>query len=114
MNDYQIRYNRTTTHIDGLTVRTQGSELNYSQNVCGALTRGGMAVGKSFNTPAEALRAAKASNRKVCKNCQAAAEAMIEAEKVAEVPAETIEWAWTRETAPALRDQWGNLAIASW
>lgn len=78
MNAYTIRYNRTTNHIEGLEVRTAGSDTAWSMSACGALTRGYLAVGKSFDTPEAALAAAGLS-RKLCKNCKSAAEAAIEA-----------------------------------
>lgn len=84
---YTIKYNRTTSHIDGLAVRTTGGGndmgdhvSDYSQNACGSLTRYTFAEGKSYGTVAEALHAAETSGRKLCKTCKAAAEAMITAE----------------------------------
>lgn len=78
---YTLKSNRTSIHIQGLTERSKGSEMNYAQSACASLTRSGhrMSAGASFDTPTEALKAARlrarASSRKVCKNCEAAAEA---------------------------------------
>jgi len=78
MNTYTIRYNRATNHISGLNIRTKGSEMNYAQNACGSITRGGLADGKTFDNVVEALEAArKAGGRKLCKKCEAAAQAML-------------------------------------
>lgn len=84
---YTIRYNRTTNHIEGLEVLTAGSETQWSQNACGALTRGGLAVGKTVETVEQALKAARVS-RKLCKNCEKAAEAALAAStlEVEEIP----------------------------
>jgi hypothetical protein len=84
---FTIKYNRTTSHIDGLTVRTTGGGndmgdhiSDYSQNACGSLTRYQFAQGKGYATVAEALEAARKDSRKLCKTCEKAALAMIEAE----------------------------------
>lgn len=71
----RILYNRTTNHIDGLDIRSAGSEFDYAENACGALTRGRtrMARGKEFDTATEALAAARVSPRKLCKTCESAA-----------------------------------------
>lgn len=84
---YTIRYNRSTTHIEGCDAATQstGEERGgvveyYAQSACGSLTRYGhsMAVGKTYEDAAEALEAgranAAASGRKFCKNCEIAAK----------------------------------------
>lgn len=84
---YTIRYNRSTTHIEGCDAATQstGEERGgvvsyYAQSACGSLTRYGhsMAVGKSYENAAEALEAgranAAASGRKFCKKCELAAK----------------------------------------
>lgn len=78
MSTYTIRYNRTTDHIDGLRIRTAGSQMTYSTNVCGALSKGitKMATGKTSDDVATILRSAGIT-RKVCKSCEAAAKAMI-------------------------------------
>jgi hypothetical protein len=79
---YVIKYNRTTTHIDGIGARStgggndQGSHVSYyAQNACGVLTRGRLATGASFTDLADALADARKSGRKVCKHCEAAATA---------------------------------------
>ena len=84
---YTIRYNRTTTHIEGCDAATQstgevrdGVVSYYAQSACGSLTRYGhsMGVGKSYEDAAEALEAgranAAASGRKFCKKCELAAK----------------------------------------
>ncbi|MFI2188003.1 hypothetical protein [Streptomyces sioyaensis] len=94
---YTIKYNRTSNHIGGLTVRTTGGGKDmgdhvsdYSQNACGSLTRYRFADGESFNYLVDVLETArKAGGRKLCKTCEKAAEAelerMDEAVKMAEV-----------------------------
>ncbi|MCF3174780.1 hypothetical protein IPZ61_15790 [Streptomyces sioyaensis] len=94
---YTIKYNRTSNHIGGLTVRTTGGGKDmgdhvsdYSQNACGSLTRYRFADGESFERLTDALEAArKAGGRKLCKTCEKAAEAELqhieEAAKAAEV-----------------------------
>ena len=84
---YTIRYNRSTTHIEGCDAATQstGEERNgvvsyYAQSACGSLTRYGhsMGTGKTYEDAAEALEAgranAAASGRKFCKKCELAAK----------------------------------------
>lgn len=91
-----IKYNRSTTHIDGLEIRTSSTQSSeqanasgvvayYAENACGSLTRSArnMATGKSFEGAAEALKHADALGRKVCKNCRAAAMMAIIAEAYA-------------------------------
>lgn len=92
---FTVKYNRTTNHIDGLTVRTVSTqtdeEINasgvvdyYAENACPSLTRYRYAQGAQFEDVADALDAARAAGgRKLCKHCEKAAEAMIEAERVA-------------------------------
>jgi hypothetical protein len=90
---FTIRYNRTTNHIAGIGARTTGggNEVDgaityYAQNACGTLTRGRLAEGASYESLAEALEAArKTGGRKLCKTCEKAAEAALEA---AEAPVE--------------------------
>jgi hypothetical protein len=88
MSTYTIRYNRTTNHIDGLKIRTAGSEMNYSKSACGSLSRSGhkMARGASSENLAEILATAKIGGRKICQKCLDAAEAMLEAAKAEEAP----------------------------
>lgn len=86
---YTIRYNGKTNHIEGLQEVTTGAHTDanvtgvvsyYAQSPCASLTRSGfrMAVGQSFETASEALSAAeasaKATGRKLCKNCVKAAK----------------------------------------
>lgn len=109
---FTIKYNRTTNHLDGLAIRTQstgdengGVVANYSQNACGSITRSRLATGKDFENLTEALEAARiAGGRKLCRNCEKAAEAMLEAMKpvVEEAPEPVVEEApkvisWTGE-----------------
>lgn len=96
-----LKYNRSTQHIDGLTIRTTSTQTDeqanasgvvayYAENACGAITRSGsrMAAGMSLESPGEALRSAEASalaaGRKMCKTCRAAAFAMMLDEAYAE------------------------------
>lgn len=96
-----IKSNRTTYHIDGLTIRTaatndnedkiaaRGYVADCSQNACGALTRSyRFQIGKEFESAAEALKyaetCARAYGRKMCKHCRTAAMAMILDEAYAE------------------------------
>lgn len=111
---YSLKVNRTTVHIAGLEERSTGAgrELNgavsyYPESACGALTRGSFSsVGKATDSPAEALRAAqtnaKINRRKVCKHCEKAAQAHAE-----------VHAAVTELPPVALRDRWGNPAVAS-
>lgn len=88
---YTLKFNRNTVHIDGAAIRTQGGEFDYSQNACGAITRGRFQAGKQAENATEIYAAAqanaKAMNRKLCKNCEAAIVAEIEAAQVTETPA---------------------------
>lgn len=83
-----IRYNRSTTHIEGIPACTPGTGEErggvvgyYAQSACAGLTRSGykMAYGDTgFTTATEALKAARAnasaSGRKLCANCEKAAK----------------------------------------
>jgi hypothetical protein len=70
-----IKGNRTTAHIAGIAARTTGTQMDYAENACGVLTTNRrLATIASVATVAEALAFAKATGRKVCKNCQSAAE----------------------------------------
>ncbi|MEU7177018.1 MULTISPECIES: hypothetical protein [Streptomyces] len=87
MSGYTIKYNRTTNHIDGLTVRTTGGGKDmgdhvsyYAENACGSLTRYRFAQGATYATLAEALEAARKGGRKLCKTCEKAVVAQLEAE----------------------------------
>lgn len=90
MSTYTLRYNRTSIHIDGLSIRTKsdgkdvgGHVSYYAENACGALSRSGskMAVSTTSDDVAAILKAARskaiAIGNKLCKTCEAAAEAMI-------------------------------------
>ncbi|MFB8107292.1 hypothetical protein ACFC3O_31555 [Streptomyces sp. NPDC056007] len=99
MSGYTIKYNRTTNHIDGLTIRTTGSGKDmgdhvsyYAESACGSLTRYRFAQGAEFATLAEALEAARKGGRKLCKTCEKAAVAQLEAEaaEAANVPDEPV------------------------
>lgn len=77
---YTIKYNRKTNHIAGLTERTQstgeergGVVAYYAENACGALTRYRFADGTSHESLADALSAARAGERNLCKTCEKAA-----------------------------------------
>lgn len=86
--DLSIRYNRSTTHIEGIPACTPGTGEErggvvgyYAQSACAGLTRSGykMAYGDTgFTTATEALKAARAnasaSGRKLCANCEKAAK----------------------------------------
>jgi hypothetical protein len=88
---FSIRYNRATNHIAGIGCKTQGPATDrsaetgvvayYAENACGVLTRGRLAQGASYEGIQEALDAARITGgRKVCKTCEKAALALIEAE----------------------------------
>ncbi|MFE3591959.1 hypothetical protein ACFXOY_31150 [Streptomyces niveus] len=84
---YTVKYNRSTNHIDGLTVRTTGGGKDmgdhvsyYAENACGSLTRYRFAQGKSYDSLAEALEDARKGGRKLCKTCEKAATAQLAAE----------------------------------
>lgn len=84
---FSIRYNRATNHIAGIECKTQstgeekgGVVAYYAENACGVLTRGRLAQGASYEDLEEALKAARITGgRKVCKTCEKAALAAIEA-----------------------------------
>lgn len=112
---YSVRRAKVTVHIDGLDIRTAGSEFNYAQNTCGAITRNGrsMTWGKQSEDLAEILEAARndAMGRKLCKNCERAAEAQLSA-TVEEPEVEEIAEVAARETTtPVFFD---NVAAAGW
>ncbi|MFF4424172.1 hypothetical protein ACFY04_25885 [Streptomyces sp. NPDC001549] len=84
---YTVKYNRTTNHIGGLTVRTTGDGKDmgdhvsyYAENACGSLTRYRFADGASYGSLADALEGARKGGRKLCKTCEKAAEAQLAAE----------------------------------
>ncbi|MFH9802804.1 hypothetical protein ACH4M0_11260 [Streptomyces albidoflavus] len=88
---FTVKYNGTTNHIDGLTVRTTGGGADmgdhvsdYALNACPSLTRYRYAQGPQFDSVEDALDSARAAGgRKLCKHCAKAAEAMVEAERAA-------------------------------
>ena len=85
-----VKYNSATVHMDGLAIRTAAGSGDYdsrwSYNACPTLSRTSRFVTAKGEhaTAAEALKAATALarslNKKVCKKCTQAAEAMIEAQ----------------------------------
>ncbi|WP_424213185.1 hypothetical protein ACN20G_14465 [Streptomyces sp. BI20] len=87
---FTIKYNATTNHIDGVAIRTTsggsdagGYVTDYSQNACGSITRYRLAAGKTYNSLADALNAARQGGRKLCKTCEKAALAQLAAEEAA-------------------------------
>lgn len=102
MNEFVIRYNARTSHIQGVAIRTKvtgNGEDNgsgvvgyYAQSACPSLTKGAsrMAVGKTFTDLGEALGNARISasvnGRKLCKHCEKAAERALDAAET-EAPA---------------------------
>ncbi len=80
---YQILYNASTNHISGIAERTHGTDFDYPVSACSALSRGAirMSGGKRFEDLGEALKGARdssaATGRKLCRNCEKAAEAVI-------------------------------------
>jgi hypothetical protein len=80
---FTIKYNRNTNHIDGLDIRSAGTEMDYAKSSCPTLSRNGyaLATGRKLDTVEEALKAVRSSQRatgrKACRHCVAAAEAMI-------------------------------------
>jgi hypothetical protein len=106
--NYSIRYNRATNHIAGIACKTTSNQTDedinrtgvvayYAENACGVLTRGRLAQGASYEGLEEALDAArKTGGRKICKTCEKAALAAIEAAAnapVEEPKAEVVEGA---------------------
>jgi hypothetical protein len=99
---FSIRYNRQTNHIAGIGCKTQSNQTDesinqtgvvayYAENACGVLTRGRLAQGKSYEALEEALEAARITGgRKVCKTCEKAALAQIEADQAAKDEAMTM------------------------
>ena len=84
---FTLKYNRTTNHIAGLEVRTQttgeakdGVVGYFAENTCGSLTRSRLATGTSNTDLAELLRVARIpGSRKLCKTCEKAATAALNA-----------------------------------
>jgi hypothetical protein len=88
---FTIKYNSGTVHIDGLNIRTEGSEFDYAKSACPALSRSYRFVerGAKATTAAGVLEEARklavaVGGKKLCKHCAAAAEAQAEAEAAAE------------------------------
>lgn len=92
MTTYTVLYNRSSVHINGLATRSTGRGTDmgdhisyYAQNACGALSRGAstMQASKTSENVTEILKAARGTSaavgNKLCKKCEAAAEAMIAA-----------------------------------
>lgn len=100
MSNYSIRYNRATNHIAGIACKTSSNQTQenvdetgvvayYAENACGVLTRGRLAQGASYASLQDALDAARITGgRKVCKTCEKAALAAIEAIAAAEAKPE--------------------------
>lgn len=93
---FTLKYNRTTNHIEGLDIRTAGTEMEYSKNACPSLSRGTrFATSNLGGDIREALRLARITGgRKLCKHCEKAAEAMIaelDAAEAAELAAAEVE-----------------------
>ncbi|WP_030779318.1 hypothetical protein [Streptomyces sp. NRRL S-920] len=94
--EYVIKYNRTTNHIDGISIRTTGSGEEsggavgyYAQSACPSLTRSrNFVAGQSFGSLADALDAAGKGARKLCKTCEKAALAQLESMAADEAPAD--------------------------
>lgn len=84
---YTVRYSRATNHLDGLHTRSKGSgDENggvvgyYPESTCAQISKGGLAVGKSFESLSAAVAWMKIpGGRNACKRCLAAAEAELEA-----------------------------------
>lgn len=95
MNEFVIRYNARTFHIQGAPIRTKvtgdgddnGSGVvgYYAQSACPSLTKAAsrMAVGRTFTDLSEALNntriSARVNGRKLCKHCEKAAMRALEA-----------------------------------
>lgn len=81
MSGYKIKSNRTTNHIDGVDERTKGSALNYAVSPCSVLSRSvNLLSSKTYSSLREVLAAARiAGQRKLCRNCEKAALAALEA-----------------------------------
>ncbi len=85
MDTYTIMYNRNTNHLAGVAIRTagDGNSPEHSFNACGALTRGNLAVGRSFGNLSDAAEAletkSRATGRKTCGTCLKAIKAQMAA-----------------------------------
>lgn len=105
---YTIRYNRQTNHIDGIACKSTGGGTenggvvaSYALSACGSLTRGNLAVGKTYATIQEAYDAASKHTRRICKNCAKAALALIEAEAIVAEEAAKVEAEQAAQPEPA-------------
>ena len=75
---FTLKYNKTTTHIEGLSVQP---------NACSVLARSrNLETGSQHETTLEALDAALQSPRKICRNCKKAAEEIISQESETNAP----------------------------
>lgn len=86
---FQLKSNRSSYHIDGIAARTQSSGQDtgtgavpyFAESTCGALTRGRFQIDLESDDLAKVLAdaqlKARVYGRKMCKNCEAAAEAVI-------------------------------------
>lgn len=106
---FTLKYNRTTNHIEGLDIRTAGTEMEYSKNACPSLSRGTRFATSNLGSDIrEALRLARITGgRKLCKHCEKAAEAMIaelDAAEAAELAAAEVEVAETAAPILSLRE----------
>ncbi len=108
MSEIRIKYNSSTVHIDGLNIRSKGSEFDYAQNACSALTRSYnfCTVKGKYATAGEALKAAKpmarALSKRLCKSCEAAALAMVD-EKTEEPAGQTFQFLADLTTGETVR-----------
>ncbi|WP_405560663.1 hypothetical protein [Streptomyces sp. NBC_01180] len=116
---YAIKYNRSTNHIDGLTVRTTGGGNDtgdhvsaYAQNACGSLTRYRFADGASHDSLAAALEDARSGDRKICKTCESAAVAELAHQEEEAAMAEKVDHGATREQVEANIERVRSLAEA--
>lgn len=114
---FTLKYNRTTTHISGLEIRSEAADTDpnesgvvsyYAVSACPVISRGrNLATSESFEDVKEALTEARKFSRKVCKHCEKAAEAMItaaESAKIAENIDNTEEADMAKVETPAKND----------
>lgn len=75
MAKYQVKGNRTSLHIAGISERSKGSQLNYAVSACGALSRSyRFETLMDTDDLAAAVKRATVLSRKFCQNCAKAAE----------------------------------------
>ena len=113
---FQLKYNRSSVHVAGITERTQvsGDGMNYAQSACPSLTRHlSFMVKDASDDLAEALEMARLTARvqglKLCKHCEKAAEKQIAEQpvtEVAEAPKQTVKVA-------IIKDSKGNERVHS-